>query len=108
MVLLKDEWNLKAARKLHQDEKEAQVTLTGNERHCYSFSDMKEVRAGQLPPHRAFRLPCAPGAPATWGRGCPCPSHPKTPKGARDAGSDFEPAHLKVLTNVGKFLEDKN
>ena len=27
---------------------------------------------------------------------------------AKDAGSDFVPAHLKALTNTGKFLEDKS
>lgn len=68
---------------------------------------MKEVRAGQLPPHGAFRPPMPPELQPPR-RGCPCPSYPKTPEGARDVGSDFVPVHLKVLTNMSKFLEDKS
>lgn len=97
----------KAAKKLDQDKKEAQVTLTGKERHYCSFSNMKEVRAGHLPPHGAFRPP-VPQELQPPRRGYPCPSYPKTLKGVRDAGSDFVPEHLKVLTNMGKFLEDKS
>lgn len=72
--------NSKAAGKLDQNEKEARVALIGIERHYYSFSKTKEVRAGQLPPGRTFRLPLPPSS-SHLGEGLVLSQPPEDPNG---------------------------
>jgi len=105
-VLVKDEWNSKAARKLNQDEKKAQVAVTGNERLLQLFEHERGY-SWTATTSQGMQAVLCPRSSSHLGEGCPCLSHPKTLKGARDAGSDFVPAPLKMLTNMGKFLENK-